>query len=109
MADGSGLSPLRRDVADQVLLASLICIATSRTDHPDQELAIHLVSRALPSISNAPRIEALRDVAVEIVAAWPHRRKRGEGVLIWLRAHLDLSAAVARDAIRSARSKMEAV
>lgn len=112
MADGSGNAGdgrLRREDADQVLIASMICVATSRIDTPDQELAIHLIARALPLASKSSRIEALRDAAVGILAAWPHRRKRGDGAVIWVRANLDLSAAVARDAIRSARSKMEAV
>lgn len=112
MADGSGgISDgrIRQADADQVLIASMICVAASRNDTPDQELAIHLIARALPLASRSPRIDALRDAADSILVAWPHRRKRGEGALIWLRAHLDLSSAVARDAIRSARAKMEAV
>ena len=112
MADGSGdigRARLRRDAAEQVLIACMICVAASRIDSPDQELAIHLIAEALPLVGTSARIEALRDAAEGILAAWPHRRKRGEGALIWLRAHLDLSAAVARDAIRAARSKMETV
>lgn len=112
MADGSGNAGdgrIRREDADQVLIASLICVATSRIDTPDQDLALHLIARALPLASKSSRIEALRDAALGIVAAAPHRRKRGEGAVAWVRAHLDLSSAVARDAIRSARAKMEAV
>jgi hypothetical protein len=52
--------------------------------------------------------EALRDAAHGILAAWPYRRKRGEGALTWARAHMDLSAAVARDAFRAALARMEA-
>lgn len=94
------------DNADQVLIASLICVATSRIDTPDQELAIHLIECALPMASRSARIAPLRDAAIGILAAWPHRRKRGEGALHWLEANMDLSSAVARDAIRSARAKV---
>lgn len=107
MADGSGSGRIRRDNADQVLIASMICVATSRIDTPDQELAIHLIGRALPLASQSSRIAALRDAATGILAAWPHRLKRGDGAVTWVRAHLDLSSAVARDAIRSALAKVE--
>jgi hypothetical protein len=110
MADGSASSGrIRREDADQVLIASLICVATGRIDTPDQDIALHLIARALPLVSRSSRIEALRDAAVGILAAAPHRRKRGEGAVAWVRAHLDLSTAVARDAIRTARAKIEAV
>lgn len=110
MADGAGhYDRLRREDADQVLIASMICVSASRIDHPDRDLALHLIERALPLASRSPRIEALREAALGILAAAPHRRKVGEGALIWVRACLDLDRAVARDAIRIARSKMEAV
>lgn len=111
MADGAAYLPsgrIRRENADQVLIASLICVATSRIDTPDQELAIHLIGRCLPLASRSSRIEALRDAAEGIISAWPHRRKRGEGAVHWVRAHLDLSSALARDAIRVAMAKVEA-
>lgn len=112
MADGAGILPsgrIRQQDADQVLIASMVCVATSRIDTPDMELALYLIERSLPLVSASARIEALRDAAEGIVHAAPFRRKRGEGALVWLRAHLDLSAAVARDAIRSAKAKVEAV
>lgn len=110
MADGAGhYDRLRREDADQVLIASLICVAVSRIDDPDRELALYLVGRALPLASASKRIEALRDAAMGILAAAPHRRKRGEGALAWVHARLDLDRALARDAIRMARSRMEAV
>lgn len=107
MADSAETGRIRRENADQVLIASMICVAASRIDTPDQELAIHLIARALPLASQSSRITALRDAATGILAAWPHRRKRGEGAVTWVRAHLDLSAAVARDAIQGARAKVE--
>lgn len=107
MADGSGSGGrIRREDADQVLIASLICVATSRIDTPDQELALWLIERALPMASASTRVAELRDAAQGILDAAPHRRKRGEGAVAWVRAHLDLSAAVARDAIRSARARV---
>lgn len=110
MADGSSTHDrLRREDTDRVLISSLICIAVSRIDDPDRELALYLVERALPLASRSPRIESLRDAALGIVAAAPHRRKRGEAALIWTRACLDLDRAIGRDAIRVARSLMEAV
>lgn len=112
MADGSGMASGRRmrcEDADRALIASLICIAVSRIDDPDRELALHVVSQVLPSTSKSSRIEALRDAAVGIVAAAPHRRKRGEGALTWVHACLDLDRALARDAIRIVRCTMESV
>lgn len=109
VADGSHIPSgrIRREDADQVLIASLICVAASRFDTPDQELAMHLIARALPLASKSSRIEALRDAAQGILAAWPYRRKRGEGARVWVVAHMDLSAAVARDAVRAAVAKVE--
>lgn len=110
MADGATPSGrIRRENADQVLIASLICVAAGRIDTPDQDLAIHLVARALPLASRSSRIEALRDAAEGILAAWPYRRKRGEGAVTWVHAHLDLSRAVERDALRAALAKLEPV
>lgn len=106
MADGSGM---RREDADRALIASLICVATSRIDDPDRELALHVVAQVLPMTSKSSRIEALREAAVGIVAAAPHRRKRGDGAINWVHACLDLDRALARDAIRVVRSTMEAV
>lgn len=111
MADGSGMGAdgrIRRENADAVLIASLVCVATSRLDTPDQELAVYLIGRTLPLCSRSNRIEALRDAAEGILAAWPYRRKRGDGAVMWVQAHLDLSQAVARDAIRAAKLKVEA-
>lgn len=49
MADGSSTHDrLRREDADRVLISSLICIAVSRIDDPDRDLALYLVERALP-------------------------------------------------------------
>ncbi len=109
MADGAGLSMdgrIRREDADQVLIASMICVATSRIDTPDQELAIGLIERALPMVSRSSRIEALRGPAEDILSAWPYRRKRGDGAVQWVHAHMHLSAAIARDAIRTAKAKV---
>lgn len=92
-----------------MLIAAMICVSASRTDCPDRELALWLIEQALPLVSAAPRIVALREAAEGIVAASPHRRKRGEGALEWCRACLDLDRAVQRDAIRVARAMVEAV
>jgi hypothetical protein len=111
MADGAGMAAdgyIRREDADQVLIASLVCVATSRIDTPDQELAVHLIGRALPLASRSSRIEALRGAAEGILSAWPYRRKRGDGAVHWVHAHLDLCAAIARDAIRAAKAKVGA-
>lgn len=110
MADGgrSGAAAgIRRENADQVLIAAMICVSASRVDHPDREFALWLIETALPLASHSPRIETLRAAAEGIVAAAPHRRKVGEGALEWVRAHLDLDRAVARDAIRAARDRLE--
>jgi hypothetical protein len=108
MADGSASDRPRGGKADQILIASLICVATSRIESREQERAIDMIAMYLPLASTSPRIEALRDAAEGILAAWPLRRRRGEGALAWARANMDLSAAVARDAFRAALARMEA-
>lgn len=109
MADG-GTGPsgrIRPQDADQVLIAACIAVVSSRFDEARIDLALHLIGRTLRMVSAATRIQALRPAAEGIVAAWPHRRKRGEGALTWVHAHLDLSEAVARDAMRQALAKVE--
>jgi len=107
MADGgSPAGRIRTADADQVLIAALICVAVSRIDDPDRELALYLIEQALPLASKTPRINALREAAEGIIAAAPHRRKVGEGALVWVSACLDLDRAVGRDAIRAARDRM---
>jgi hypothetical protein len=110
MADGSGsgvTDRIRREDADQVLIAALICVAASRMDSPDQELALHLIERALPLASASTRVAALRDAALGIIAAAP-RRRTAAGARDWCLANLDLSRAVAADAIRVAKTKLGA-
>jgi len=109
MADG-GSHPsgrIRPVDADQVLIAACIAVASSRFDEARVDLAMELIRRTLRMVSASTRIQALLPAAQEIVAAWPHRRKRGEGALAWCTAHLDLSEAVARDAMRQALAKVE--
>jgi hypothetical protein len=108
MADGSGggvSDRIRREDADQVLIASLICVAASRMDSPDQELALHLIGRALPLASASSRVAALRDAAQGIIEAAP-RRRTPAGARDWCLACLDLSRAIAADAIRVAKDKL---
>lgn len=108
MADGGrsyDSCHIRREDADQVLIASLICVATSRIDTPDQELALYLIERALPLASASTRIAALRDAAGGILAAAP-RRRTPAGARDWTIANLDLSRAIATDAIRIAKGKL---
>lgn len=110
MADGAQAYPTGRikpQDADRCLIAALICVATSRIDTPDQDLALHLIERTLPLASRSSRIEGLRDAALGIVATAPHRRKPGKGATDWCVANIDLSRALSRDAIRIARSVVE--
>jgi hypothetical protein len=107
MADGAAYPSGRINPADadQVLIAALICVATSRIDTPDMDLALHLIERTLPLSSKSSRIEALRDAASGILVAAP-RRRTAAGARDWCLAHLDLSRAIATDAIRVAKSKL---
>lgn len=108
MADGASPASgrIRPVDGDQVLIASLICVATSRIDTPDMDLALHLIEQSLPLASASSRIEALRDAATGILAAAP-RRRTAAGARDWCLAHLDLSRAIAADAIRVAKGKVE--
>lgn len=108
MADGArsyDSCHIRREDADQVLIASMICVATSRIDTPDMDLALHLIERSLALAIRSSRVEALRDAALGILAAAP-RRRTAAGARDWCLAHLDLSRAVAADAIRVAKNKL---
>ena len=109
MADGGGdfSGRIRPGNADQVLIGACVTVASSRFDEARVELAVELIRRTLRLASASTRIQALLPAAEEIVAAWPHRRKRGEGAVIWCTAHLDLSEAVARDAMRQALAKVD--
>ena len=110
MADGSRTYPsgrIRPENADRCLISALVCVATSRIDTPDQDLALHLIERCLPLASRSSRIEGFRDVAQGVLAAAPHRRKPGRGATDWCVAQLDLSRALAADAIRIARLAVE--
>lgn len=107
MADGAAhpSGRIKPQDSDQVLIASLICVATSRIDTPDMELALHLVERTLPIASASSRVASLREAAEGILAAAP-RRRTAAGARDWCLAHLDLSRAVAVDAIRVAKGKV---
>lgn len=111
MADGvqteSGSGRIRREDADRVLIAALVHVAASIHDDPNREVALHLIARALPMASRSTRIEALRPAAECILLACRLRRKPGEGARAWCRAHLDLSTAIARDALRQALALVE--
>lgn len=107
MADGAAYPSGRINPADtdQVLIASLICVATSRIDTPDMDLALHLIERTLPLASKSSRVASLRDAAEGILAAAPRRRSPA-GARDWCLAHLDLSRAISIDAIRVAKAKV---
>jgi hypothetical protein len=123
MADGSGTRPestrpdpsrldapsgrIKPQDADQVLVACMIVVASARFHEAERELALHLMARALRMVSAATRMQALIPAAQEILAAAPHRRKRGDAALIWASAHLDLCAAVTRDALAQALARVE--
>lgn len=107
MADGASPASgrIRPADADQVLIAALICVAASQIDTADMDLALHLIERSLPLASKSSRVEALRDAAAGICAAAP-RRRTAAGARDWCLARLDLSRAIATDAIRVAKGKV---
>ncbi len=106
MADGS--SPrdvptgfIRREDADPLVMACLVCLCASRHDDTDRETALHLLERALPLASRSVRIEALRPLALSVLAAAASRRS-ANGAVAWARAMLDLDVAMSRDALARA-------
>jgi len=111
MADGS----THRDVpqgyikaenADALVMACLVCLTASRHDDTERETALHLLERALPLASKAPRIEAFHPLALSLLAAAPWRKTR-DGASAWLRASLDLDLAMSRDALTRALALVE--
>jgi hypothetical protein len=98
---------IRREDADQIVVACLIHVAARVFDDSDRDLALELLGRALPLASRSSRMEALRPAAKAVLAAAPHRRKRGDGASDWMRAALLVNQAVARDALSRAVALVE--
>lgn len=100
MADGAEISGrIRREDADQVVVACLIQIAASVFDDTPRALALQLLERALPLASRSTRMEGLRPAAEGILLAAPDRRKAGDGATDWMRAVFVVNQAVAKDAL----------
>ena len=100
MADGADITGrIRREDADQVIVACLIQIAASVFDDTPRALALQLLDRALPLASATSRMQALRPAAAGILAAAPDRRKAGDGAADWMRAAFVVNQAVAKDAL----------
>ena len=100
MVDGVDVSGrIRREDADQIVVACLLEIAASVFDDTPRALALQLLERALPLASASSRIEALRPAAIAILAAAPDRRKAGDGATDWMRASFIVNQAVAKDAL----------
>jgi hypothetical protein len=97
---------IKRENADALVMACLVCLAASRHDDTERETALHLLERGLPLASRAPRIETLRPLALAVLAAAPGRKTR-EGATAWLRAMLDLDLAMSRDALTRALALVE--
>jgi hypothetical protein len=92
--------------ADQVLIASLLCLACSLFDDTGVEVAMHLAERALPMAGSSSRVAALKPVAVDLIAAAP-RRRRPDGAAHWARANMTLRHVLAADALKQALARVE--
>jgi hypothetical protein len=109
MADGALDAPsgrIRRDDADQILMAALISICCRMIDDSDMEVALHLVERALPLVSASTRMQVFKPVAASIVRAAPLRR-RPEGAARWAEVNLELRHILSRDALQQALRRVE--
>ncbi len=108
MADAADLPSgrIKREDADQILMASLVAITCRLVDDSDTEVALHLLERALPLTSASTRMAALRPLAGALLRAAPLRR-RPEGSLRWAAVNMDLRLALSRDALAQAMRRVE--
>jgi hypothetical protein len=115
MADGAAPAPIARDApqgriprekADAMVMACLVCLASGLHDDTDREVALQLLPRALHLASRSTRMARFRPLADAVLAAAPARRTR-DGAVAWLRANMDLSVALARDAAARAVEMVE--
>lgn len=108
MADGGDLPSgrIRRDDADQILIAALIAVCCRITENSDMELALHLVERALPLASAASRTARFKPVAAALLRAAPLRR-RVEGSVRWATANMELRQILQADALQQAVRRVE--
>lgn len=111
MADGSATSDvpqgrIKRESADALVMACLVCLCASRFEDTERETALHLLHRALPMASRSSRMEALLPHAKAVLNAAPNRRSK-DGTAEWCRAMLDLDLAMSRDALTRALALVE--
>lgn len=101
MADAARLKKpiIRAEVADQLVISCLVVIALTQF-HDDDHLAqpVGLLKLALPLASQSERMQRMRPVAEDIVAAAPHWRTRTTGNP-WDRAHRVLQSVLLGDAL----------
>lgn len=108
MADGGDLPSgrIKREDADQILIAALISICCRITDDSDMDVALHLVERALPLTSAATRTARFKPVAAALVRAAPLRR-RPEGAARWAVVNMELRQILQSDALQQAIRRVE--
>lgn len=97
---------IRREDADALAIACMVCICASRFDDTERETALHLLRRALPMTSGSSRMAALQPHAQQVLDAAPMRRTR-DGAVLWARAVLGLDMAMSRDALTRALALVE--
>lgn len=108
MADG-GMAPsgrIKREDADQIVMAALVAVCCRLFDDSDMEVALHLVERALPLASASTRMAIFKPVAERLLRAAPLRR-RPEGSSRWAEVNMDLRQALSRDALQQAVRRVE--
>lgn len=97
---------IRREDADQLVMACLVCLVASRFDDTERETAIWLLDRALPLASQSSRMAVFRPLALSLLSAAPVRRTK-DGAATWCRANLELDIAMSRDALTRALALVE--
>lgn len=103
---GRSQGRIRREDADQVVMACLVGIVTSIFEGSDRDQALYLLERAVPLASRSSRMEVFRPLALDLLAAAPARRKR-DGAAAWMRVFAAVQMALSRDAIQRAFAMVE--
>ena len=101
LGDDASSGRIRREDADQVLIAALIVICAGVFEDSDRDLALYLAARALPLASASTRMQAIKPVARDVLEAAKGRRSAA-GASAWMRANRDLRCVLASDALARA-------
>jgi hypothetical protein len=108
MADGADqpTGRIKREDADQILMAGLVAVSCRLFDDTDMETALHLIERALPLASASTRMASFKPIATNLTRAAMLRRSP-VGSARWAQVNMDLRQALARDALQQALRRVE--